>query len=104
MRQKKEPEHGQRGGMGEPAREKGDKAQRRRGAPGAQAAVTDALVPSPLPARLLSLSRGRPGLQHLPHPQRHPAAARGRVRGGLPRLQVQEEHHPGSRDPVRGSR
>ena len=90
--------------MGEPAREKGGKAHRRRGAPGAQAAVTDALVPSPPSSPLLSLSRGRPGLQHLPHPQRHPAAARGRVCGGLPSLQVQEEHHPGSRDPVRGSR
>ena len=44
--------------MGEPAREKGDKARRRRGAPGAQAAVTDALVPPPHPPPLSCLSPG----------------------------------------------
>lgn len=48
--------------------------------------------------------RSSPGLQHLSYPERHPAAARGRVRSCLPRLQVQKEHHPGRRDPVRGSR
>lgn len=48
--------------------------------------------------------RSSPGLQHLSYPERHPAAARGRVRSCLPRLQVQKEHHPGRRDPVRRSR
>lgn len=43
-------------------------------------------------------------LQHLPHPQRHPAAAGRSLRGLQRLLQEQEEHHPGRRDPVRGSR
>lgn len=80
-KKKKGTEHGQ--GRNWRTSEKGDKAQRRRGAPGAQAAARRLVPPHSPP---VSVSRSS-GLQHLPHPQRHPAVARGRVRGGLPRLQ-----------------
>lgn len=55
---------------------------------------------------LLRLSAARCGasLQHLPHPQRHPAAAGRSLRGLQRLLQEQEEHHPGRRDPLCGCR